>query len=52
MKKLILLFLAAMLLTTCGQAIGNDQGAVYMSITAREAKKIMDIEEGYIILDV
>ena len=52
MKKLILLFLAVMLLTACGQAKENDQGAVYVSITAEEAKQIMDIEEGYIILDV
>ena len=52
MKKLILLFLAVMLLTACGQAKENDQGAVYMIITAEEAKRIMDSEEGYIILDV
>ena len=52
MKKLILLFLAVMLLTACGQAKENDQGAVYVNITAEEAKQIMDSEEGYIILDV
>ena len=52
MKKLIFLLLAVMLLTACGQAKGNDQGAVYMNITAEEAKQIMDTEEGYIILDV
>ena len=52
MKKLIFLLLAVMLLTACGQDKENDQGAVYMNITAEEAKQIMDTEEGYIILDV
>lgn len=52
MKKLILLLLAVMLLTACGQDRENDQGAVYVNITAEEAKRIMDSEEGYIILDV
>ena len=52
MKKLILLLLAVMLLTACGQDIENDQGAVYVNITAEEAKQIMDSEESYIILDV
>ena len=41
-----------MLLTACGQAKENDQEAVYVNITAEEAKQIMDSEEGYIILDV
>ena len=52
MKKLVFLLLAVMLLTACGQAKENDQGAVYVNITAEEAKQIMDTEEGYIILDV
>ena len=52
MKKLIFLLLAVMMLTACGQDKENDQGAVYVNITAEEAKQIMDIEEGYIILDV
>ena len=52
MKKLVFLFLAVMVLTACGQAKENDQGAVYVNITAEEAKQIMDNEEGYIILDV
>ena len=52
MKKLVFLLLAVMLLTACGQAKENDQGAVYVNITAEEAKQIMDSEEGYIILDV
>ena len=52
MKKLFFFFLAVMMLTACGQDKENDQGAVYMNITAEEAKQIMDSEEGYIILDV
>lgn len=52
MKKLIFLLLAVMMLTACGQDINNDQGVVYVNITAEEAKQIMDTEEGYIILDV
>ena len=52
MNKLIFLLLAVMMLTACGQAKENDQGAVYVNITAEEAKEIMDSEEGYIILDV
>ena len=52
MKKLVFLLLAVMMLTACGQDKENDQGAVYVNITAEEAKQIMDIEEGYIILDV
>ena len=51
MKKLIFLLLAVMMLTACGQDTENDQGAVYVNITAEEAKRIMDSEEGYIILD-
>ena len=52
MKKLIFLLLAVMMLTACGQDTNKDQGAVYVNITAEEARKIMDSEEGYIILDV
>ena len=52
MNKLIFLLLAVMLLTACGQDKENDQGAVYVNITAEEAKQIVDTEEGYIILDV
>ena len=52
MKKLTLILLAVMMLTACGQDKENDQGAVYVNITAEEAKQIMDNEEGYIILDV
>ena len=52
MKKLVFLLLAVMMLTACGQDNGNNQGAVYVNITAEEAKQLMDSEEGYIILDV
>ena len=52
MKKLFFILLTVMLLTACGHDIENDQGAVYVNITAAEAKRIMDSEEGYIILDV
>ena len=52
MKKLIFLLLAVMLLTACHQTEENDQGAVYLNITAQEAKEIMDREKGYVILDV
>ena len=52
MKKLVFLLLAVMMLTACGQDTEKDQGAVYVNITAEEAKQIMDRDEGYIILDV
>ncbi len=52
MKKLILILLAVMLLTACGQDKKNEQETVYMTISAEEAKQIMDSEEGYVILDV
>ena len=52
MKKLVFLLLAVMLLTACGQNKEKEHGAVYVNITAEEAKQIMDSEEGYRILDV
>ena len=53
MKRIfVLLLLAVIFLTACGKNIENNQGAVYVNITAEEAKAIMDSEEGYIILDV
>lgn len=52
MKKWIWIFLAVMLLTACGQNKENGREAVYMNITAAEAKAIMDSQESYIILDV
>jgi rhodanese-related sulfurtransferase len=51
MKKLIFLLLAVMMLTACGQDTENNREAVYVNITAEEAKQIMDTEEGFIILD-
>ena len=55
MKKLFWIVLALMLLTACGQTkeeIDATQGAVYVNITAQEAKEVMDTQEGYVILDV
>ena len=53
MKKLFILFaFVCMLLPACGQTIENKQEAVYVNITAEEAKKIMDTETDYVILDV
>ena len=52
MKRLLSLLLAAALLAGCSQAKPKDQEAVYLNITAQEAKEIMDSREGYIILDV
>lgn len=52
MKKWIVLLLAVLLLTACGQEKEKPQEAVYLNITAEEAKEIMDSQEGYIILDV
>ena len=52
MKKLLIFALAVMLLTACGQATENPKEAIYMNITAEQAKQMMDTESGYIILDV
>ncbi len=52
MKILTVLLVAAMMLTACGQDKENNKEAVYMNITAQEAKEIMDQEQGYVILDV
>ena len=53
MKRVFIwILLILLLLTACGQDKGNDQEAVYVNITAQEAKKIMDDQEGYILLDV
>ena len=53
MKRVFIwILLILLLLTACGQDKGNDQEAVYVNITAQEAKKIMDSQEGYILLDV
>ena len=52
MKNLFLFLLAVLLLTACGRSEESGQEAVYLNITAQEARQIMDSEEGYIILDV
>ena len=52
MKKWVIILLALMLLTACGQTTDEKQEAEYMNITAQEAKQIMDTESAYIILDV
>lgn len=60
MKKPILILLGMMLLTACGQTTKETettvetqttQEAVYVNITAEQAKEIMDTQKGYIILD-
>ena len=51
MKKVIWILLAIFVLTACGQDKENKQEAVYVNITAQQAKEIMDSQEGYIILD-
>lgn len=50
-KKLIPILLAMLVFTACGQNKENTQEAVYMNITAQEAKQIMDTQTGYVILD-
>ena len=60
MKKLLLLFLAAFLLTACSQEqetqtndpTQGEEAMGYVNITAQEAKEIMDTQTGYVILDV
>ena len=51
MKKLLSMLLVILVLTACGQNKDNTQEAVYMNITAQQAKEIMDTQDGYIILD-
>ena len=51
MKKCIWLLLAMLMLSACGQEKENSREAVYVNITAQEAKKLMDSQEGYVILD-
>lgn len=52
MKKIFMLFLTVMFLAACGQTDGKEREAVYVNITAEEAREIMDAQDGYIILDV
>jgi len=43
--------LAVFVLSACGQDKESAQEAVYLNITAKQAKEIMDSQENYIILD-
>ena len=55
MRKIGILLLAALLLTGCGKSGENKPAGeekAYMNITAEEAKKLMDTEQDYVILDV
>ena len=51
MKRLVLIVFAMLFLTACGQDKENVQEVVYVNITAKQAKEIMNSQEGYIILD-
>ena len=51
MKKLLFIVFAALMLTACTQK-GAQMENGYIEITAKEAKEIMDTQEGYVILDV
>lgn len=53
MKKFfVLLATLLMILPACGQTTQKEQEAVYVNITAEEAKEIMGSEEDYVILNV
>jgi len=52
MKKMVFLLLALIFLAACGQADDADREAVYLNISAEEAKALMDSERDYVILDV
>lgn len=52
MKKVLLwAAVALMLLAGCTPNVTQSGEAVYLNITAQEAKKIMDTQTGYVILD-
>ena len=53
MNRIIPVLLAAVfLLWACGSTPKSQQEATVMNITAEEAKKLMDSESSYVILDV
>ena len=53
MSKIIPVLLAAViLLCACGASPKSQQEAAVLNITAEEAKKLMDSERDYVILDV
>ena len=49
-KRIGAILMALLALAGCGREVEKE--ASYVNITAQEAKKLMDREEGYIILDV
>ena len=51
MKRIFAIFLTMLLLSACEQRAENSQEVGYVNITAEEAKKIMDTQVGYVILD-
>lgn len=51
MRKLLVVVLSMLLFAACGKTTQKEQEAVYVNITAQEAKEIMDTQEGYVILD-
>ena len=51
MKKLIWILLAILVFAACGQDKENKQEAVYVNITAQQAKEIMNNQKDYVILD-
>ena len=52
MKRLMIVFMTALLLTGCGQTSSTNPEVAYVNITAEEAKRLMDTKQSYIILDV
>ena len=52
MKYLVIFLLVALLLAAFGFKMNQSGNATYVSISAEEAKSLMDSEKGYIILDV
>ena len=52
MRKIwIPVLVVLILITACEDSKKNSQEAVYVNITAQQAKEIMNTEQGYIILD-
>lgn len=51
-RYLSLLLVTLIFLTACGRTTAEQGEAVYMNITAAEAREIMDTAEDYVILDV
>ena len=52
MKYLVIFLLVALLLAAFGFKMNQSGDTTYVSISAEEAKSLMDSEKGYIILDV